>query len=165
MAKFELQLPTGLMQDFQKLHDNANELFGEMTKEGAKVVAENMKSKAPDEIKPFVKISKTYNTPSDDGINTKAYVSGYMPFSNPNRQYFSRGNGGRSGKQYKTTKGVPVDFVAILYEYGRSTAPFPKHPFLRSSFKQKQIEDAMLKRQNKIMDDWFGARDFINNFR
>ena len=159
MAKFNLELPTEVMKDFQKLHNSADEIFGEMTRAGAEVVEKNMNNNAPPLVKGHVKLSKTYKTPSDGGINTKVYVSGYLPFSTPNREFFTRKGG--NGKEYSTNKGVPVDFIAQLYEYGRSTAPFPKHPFMRKSFKKKEIEDAMLKRQDKKFEDLFGASDFL----
>ena len=146
MAKFELELPTDIINTIQKVYDNSDEIFGEMTRAGADVVAHNIRETAPDVIKPYVRKTKTYKTPSDDGINTKAYISGYIPFSG-NRTKFSRAGG--NGKTYVTSKGVPADFLAMLYEYGRSTAPFPKHPFLRKAFKRKEIEEAMLKTQSK----------------
>jgi HK97 gp10 family phage protein len=146
MAKFKMELPTELIKEFETLEKKSEKIFGEMTKAGAEVVAKNVQSNAPNTIKNYVKISKVYKTPSDGGINTKVYVSGYIPFSDPNRKYFSRTNG-KSSTVYKSTEGVPADFLANLYEYGRSTAPFPKHPFLRKSFKKKEIEDAMLQAQ------------------
>ena len=146
MAKFEMQLPTDVIKDAQFLYDNADIIFGKMTEAGAKVVAENIKNNAPDILKPYVKTSVTYRTPSDGGINTKAYISGYIPFSNPNRQFFARRNGS-SSKIYTTTAGVPADFLANLYEYGRSTAPFPKYSFYRKSWVRETIEKAMLKMQ------------------
>lgn len=145
MAKFEMELPTDIMADFQKIHDNADKIFGEMTRAGAEIVERNMINSAPNIIKSHIKITRTYKTPSDGGINTKVYVNGYIPFSDPNRKSFIRSGG--SGKRYSTTKGVPADFLANLYEYGRSNAPFPKHPFLRKSFKKSDIEQAMLKAQ------------------
>ena len=148
MAKFELELPTGIIKDIQKIYDNTDEIFGEMTKAGAEVVANNMKNNAPNILKSYVKTTKIYKTPSDGGINTKAYVSGYIPFSDPNRKFFSRRNGS-SAKIYNTTLGVPAEFLGNLYEYGRSTAPFPKHPWMRKSFKKGDIEKAMLKAQKR----------------
>ena len=147
MARFELELPNDVIKDFQKIFDNSDRIFGDMTRAGAEVVAENVKNNAPSNLKQFVKLTKTYKTPSDDGINTKTYISGYIPFSDPHRKFFTRGNG--SGKSYSTSKGVPADFIAILYEYGRSTSPFPKHPFMRKSFKKSEIEQAMLKKQKE----------------
>lgn len=147
MAKFKLELPTEVLKEIQSVHDNTGEIFGRMTEAGAKVVAENMKTNAPEILRSYVKITKTYRTPTDDGINTKAYVKGYIPFSNPNRKGFTRKGG--SGKTYTSTEGVPAEFLSILYEYGRSTAPFPKHPFLRKSFKKKEIEQAMLEAQKE----------------
>ena len=141
---FKMTLPDELIKEFDKVNKGADKMLGEMTQAGAQAVAENMKNYAPNVLKPFVKLSKVYKTPSDGGINTKAYISGYIPFSDPNRKYFVRGKG-----KANETKGVPADFLAILYEYGRSTSPFPKKPFLRKSFKKKEIEEAMLKAQEK----------------
>ena len=162
MAKFELELPNVIIKGFEKLNKNIDGILGEMTKEGAEYVADNMKANAPSDIKPFVKTSKTYKTPSDGGINTKTYISGYLPFSNPNRSYFERKGG--SGKSYRTNKGVPADFLAQLYEYGRSNAPFPKRPFMRKSFRKKEIERVMLNKQNKMFEDLFGASDFVSDW-
>lgn len=155
MAKFELELPTEIMKDVQFIYDNTENIFGAMTRAGADVVEMNMKSNAPDMIKAFIKKTRTYRTPSDDGINTKVYASGYIPFSDPNRKSFSRKGG--NGKTYTSTEGVPVDFLANLYEYGRSSPSFPKHPFLRKSFNKEQIEKAMLSAQSAesrgLLDD------------
>ena len=148
MAKFQLELPTEIMKDFQKIHDNADEILGEMTRAGAEVAEKNMIASAPSNIRTHIKLSKTYKTPSDGGINTKVYISGYLPFSTPGRKEFSRKGG--NGSSYSTTKGVPADFIAQLYEYGRSTAPFPKHPFMRKSFRKSDIEQAMLKKQREM---------------
>lgn len=147
MATFNLELPSDLMKDLKKVYDNSDKIFGEMTRAGAEVVEANVQNNAPEVLKSHVKVSRTYHTPTDGGINTKVYISGYIPFSDPNRKYFSRSGG--SGKKYKTTDGVPADFLAQIYEYGRSSAPFPKKPFLRKSFKKDQIEQAMLEAQKK----------------
>ena len=133
MAKFKIELPTEVIKEIESVNENTTEIFGKMTQAGAEVVARNMRNNAPTTINGYVKLTKIYRTPSDGGINTKAYVKGYIPFSNPNRKGFSRKGG--SGKVYVSTEGVPAEFLANLYEYGRSTAPFPKHPFLRKSFK------------------------------
>ncbi len=142
MARFEMQLPTEIMKDFQKIYDNSEKIFGEMTKAGAEVAMQNVKASVPrSSMASYVKLSRTYKTPTDDGINTKVYFSGYMPFKG-NRKTFSR-NG------YVTTKGIPVAFLAQVFEYGRSGNPFPKKPFFRKSFKKAMIEKAMLDAQKK----------------
>ena len=149
MAKFQLELPSEIMKDFQKVHDNADKILGDMTKAGADVAMNNIKANLPlSEMGSHVKLSRTYKTPSDDGINTKVYFSGYLPFSDANRKYFTR-SGRSGGKTYSTAKGVPVDFLAILFEYGRSNLPFPKRPFFRKAFNKSQIENAMLDAQRK----------------
>jgi len=147
MARFQMELPTDLMKDIETLEKNSKKIFGEMTKAGAEVVEKNMTNNAPNDLKSHIKISKTYDTPTDGGVNTKVYISGYIPFSDPNRKYFSRSGG--SGKTYRSTEGVPASFLAQLYEYGRSTAPFPKKPFMRKSFRKAEIEAAMMKAQKE----------------
>jgi hypothetical protein len=134
MAKFQLELPTEIMKDIQKIYDNADEIFGEMTRAGAEVVNSNIEANVPQAIKQSpmmrcLKVTKTYKTPSDDGINTKVGFYGY----------FINENGER----------VPAPLVANVFEYGRSNLPFPKHPFLRKSFKKGDIEAAMIKAQKK----------------
>ena len=132
MAKFELQLPSEIMQDFQRIHDNADKIFGEMTKAGAEVVEKNIIANVPQSIRKSkmmncLKVTKTYKTPSDDGINTKVGFFGYF--------------------QNEDGKTVPAPLVANVFEYGRSNSPFPKQPFMRKSFKKSEIEQAMLKAQ------------------
>lgn len=135
MAKFELELPTEIMRDIKSIYENADVLFGEMTRAGAEVVNHNIESNIPQSIRDSkmmecLRITKTYKTPSDDGINTKVGFYGY--FEN------------RDGKI------VPAPLVANVFEYGRSNLPFPKHPFLRKSFKKKDIEEAMLRIQKEM---------------
>lgn len=149
MAKFKMELPSEIMKDFQKIYDNADEIFGEMTRAGAEVVMNNVKASVPlTSMSGHVKLSKTYKTPSDDGINTKVYFSGYLPFKGNRKTFKRRGRSG--GSVYTTTKGIPADFLAQIYEYGRSTSPFPKKPFFRKSFKKAQIEKAMIKAQKQL---------------
>ena len=132
MAIFELELPTEIMADIQRIHDNADEIFGEMTKAGAEVVNANIRANVPQSIKKSkmmqcLKTTRVYKTPSDDGINTKIGFYGY----------FVNEDG----------KTVPAPLVANVFEYGRSGLPFPKQPFMRKSFKKSEIEQAMLQAQ------------------
>lgn len=134
MAKFKMELPTEIMKDFQEIHDNADEIFGRMTRAGAGVVKGNILANAPSGIRKSVmrknlKITVTYKTPSDDGINTKVAFYGY----------FTNEDG----------KTVPAPLVANVFEYGRSNSPFPKQPFLRKSFRKAQIQKAMLEAQKR----------------
>lgn len=126
-----------------------------MTRAGAEVVAQNAKAKAPSELKKHIKVSRTYETPSDGGINTKVYVSGYIPFSNPSRTSFTRRNKA-GGRKYAANAGVPAEFLAIVTEYGTSAryteagayrGRITKKPFFRASFNKGQIESAMRRAQ------------------
>lgn len=150
MATMTVQLPDDVINQFKEVSDNADEIFGGMTRAGAELVWHNVKIQCPNkELASKFKLSKTYKTPSDGGINTKVYCAGYIPFSDPNRKFFSRR--GRAGSAvYHTPKGVPSAFLANMYEYGRSTSYFPKHPFFRNAFKNNQIEQEMLKAQKKL---------------
>lgn len=146
MAQFRATLPDAVINEFKKIHDNTEEIFGSMTKAGAEVAKRNMIANVPNpDLADHVKITRTYKTPTDGGINTKVYISGYLPFRG-NRKGFAR-RGRKGGQIYVTDKGVPADFVALIYEYGRSDRPFPKKPFLRRSFDKKSIEDAMIEAQ------------------
>ena len=134
MAKFEMQLPDEIMKDIQKVYNNSDKIFGEMTKAGAEVVESNIRANVPKSIRnskmmDCLKITKVYKTPSDDGINTKVGFYGYFV-----------------NEEGKT---VPAPLVANVFEYGRSNLPFPKQPFMRKSFKKGDIEQAMLKAQKR----------------
>lgn len=134
MAKFEMELPTEIMKDFEKIYKDSEKIFGEMTRAGAEVVNKNIQANVPQSIRQSkmmdcLKMTRTYKTPSDDGINTKIGFYGY--FVNEDK------------------KTVPAPLVANVFEYGRSNAPFPKQPFMRKSFKKNEIKDAMLKAQKR----------------
>lgn len=133
MAKFEGELPTELIQQFEKLQMNTEKMLEEMTKAGAQCVYKRMKAFAPDVLRDHIKITRSYKTPSDDGMNTKVMITGY--FVN------------RWGQT------VPAPLVANVFEYGRSNLPFPKHPFLRRSFNKGEIETAMLSVQGKYIQE------------
>lgn len=135
MARFEMQLPDEIMKDVQRLNDNYEAIFGGMTKAGAEVAMQNIVASVPSGIRESnmmscLKITRTYRTPSDDGINTKVGFYGY--FIN------------------KDGVLTPAPLVANVFEYGRSNAPFPKQPFLRKSFSKGRIEKAMLDAQRTL---------------
>lgn len=133
MAKFELELPTVVMDQINQIYENADHIFGEMTKAGAEVALSNIKATVPasfhgSNIMKCLYMTRTYNTPSDDGINTKVGFYGYFINSKGEK--------------------VPAPLVANVFEYGRSD--FPKHPFLRKAFRKSQIESAMLDAQSRL---------------
>lgn len=135
MARFKAELPAEIMKDFDKVYGDTEKIFGEMVKAGGEVVKGNISANLPSGISSSVgmmrclKMTKVYKTPSDDGINVKVGFYGY----------FTNEHGQR----------VPAPLVANVFEYGRSNAPFPKHPFLRRSFRKAQIEAAMLSAQRR----------------
>ena len=135
MAKFNMELPTEIMKDFDKVYKNSDEIFGGMTKAGAEVVLSNVKDNMPaslrdSDIMSCLRLTKVYKTPSDGGINTKVGFFGYF-----------------TNEDHKKT---PAPLVANMFEYGSSKRKYPKRPFFRKSFSKAQIEKAMLKAQKKL---------------
>lgn len=137
MAKFEEQLPTELLGQFEFLDKNTETMLKQMTREGAKKVLANVKANVPQSfpksgIMKCLKLTRSYKTPSDDSINTKVAFYGY--FTN------------EDGKE------TPAPLVCNLFEYGRSNGPsYPRHPFMRRSFVASEIEAAMKKVQDKYL--------------
>lgn len=158
MAHFQQELPTDILKDFDFLQKNAIEIFGGMTRAGAKVVKEQIATNAGRVFNPKtavklnkrLKITRTYETPSDGGINTKVAYYGYIPREN--------------GKPFKikggTYKGVPAPLLAALREFGASGKGempaelrryWTKAPFVRPAFDNKgAIEKAMLRAQKEL---------------
>lgn len=136
MARYEMELPTELLSIFSTLEKTEKKMLQDMTKAGAKVVLKNIEHNVPSSfhgsnIMKCLKVTKSYETPSDDGINTKVAFYGYFV----NKQ-------GRK---------VPAPLVCNVFEYGRSN--FPKKPFLRRAFKNAEIEKAMLEVQKKYIKE------------
>ena len=134
MARFVMELPTDIIKDFQKIYDDYDNIVGEMTRAGAEAVYHNIEANVPEGIRKSkmmgcLKMTQTYKTPSDGGINTKVGFYGYF--------------------QDEEGRKTPAPLVANVFEYGRSSLPFPKRPFIRKSFKKDQIEQAMLKVQKQ----------------
>ena len=90
---------------------------------------------------------KTYKTPSDDGINNKVAVYGYIKKG----KTYKRKNSYK-GKKTGTyeSDGVPAPLVVIQREYGNSRGE-KKIPIFRPAFKKSQIESVMLKVQEKYL--------------
>lgn len=139
MAAFDEQLPTELMEQFEFLDKSTDTMLKEMTREGAKKVLANVKANVPPSfresgIMKCLKLTRSYKTPSDDGVATKVAFYGY----------FMNKNGKKSHK-------TPAPLVCNLFEYGRSNSPYPRHPFMRRSFVSGEIESAMKKVQDKYL--------------
>lgn len=134
MAKFDVEIPDDLIKEFEKLDIDTEKMMGEMTKVGAKVVEKNILKNMPKSLKNSsiiycLKTTKVYKTKSDDAVNTKIAFYGY----------------------FKNKRGIitPAPLVANIFEHGTSTVR--KQPFLRKSFKKSEIEQEMLKVQEKYM--------------
>lgn len=150
MANFEMTLPTDIMNDIRKIEANADAIFGKMTKAAAEATASNIRANAPtQELKNSITVSKTYKTPSDDGINNKVMVTGYQ---NGGGYAFTRRGRATNSTKYTTYKGKPMEFIAKVLEYGTSPrwtdkgayrGYVGKKPFFRKGFKPEQITQIM----------------------
>lgn len=134
MARFNSELPSDLLKEFEQLDINAEKMMGEMTKVGAEVVYKKVLKNMPksfnnSEIMKCFKITKIYKTKTDDGINTKVGFYGY----------------------FKNKRGIeePAPLVANVFEHGTSTVN--KQAFMRKSFKKSEIEAEMKKVQDKYL--------------
>lgn len=133
MAGFNVELPNELIKSFQKLEANTEEMLSDMTRAGAEVVYKQVKSnmkssfKSTESLEKGLKITKSYRTPSDDGINTKVGFYGY------------------------DEDGIPIPLKALAREYGTSRGE-KKKPFFRKAFRQESaITNAMKKAQEKYI--------------
>lgn len=136
MAKFDAELPTNLLKNFEELEIATPKMIDEMVLAGANVSLNNIKKnmkkvfKNTDNLEKCLYITKNYKTPTDGGTNRKVYVYGY--FEND------------SGKK------VPAPLVFMAREYGTSSGE-KKKPFFRKSFNKSQIETAMNTVQEKYL--------------
>lgn len=141
MAYFDAEVPKEVLKSLEKLENCCEKMFGEMTKAGAEVVYKNVKSnmksafKTTKSLEKGLKITKVYKTPSDDGINVYVGFYGYDTDNKPT---------------IKHPQGTPIPLIAQAREYGTSKGEMKK-PFFRKSFKKTQIEQEMLKTQEKYI--------------
>ena len=133
MAGFNVELPNELIKSFQELEANTEEMLSDMTRAGAEVVYKQVKSnmkssfKSTESLEKGLKITKSYRTPSDDGINTKVGFYGY------------------------DEDGIPIPLKALAREYGTSRGE-KKKPFFKKAFRQESaITNAMKKAQEKYI--------------
>jgi len=152
MARFQIELPNDIIKEFEKLNQNSHKMLEEMTQAGAEVVYKNVKSNMKysfsnsNELEKYLKITKSYKTPSDGGVNTKIGFYGYYK---PESRTFSLTS--KSGTTY-SYNGVPIPLIIRAREFGSSSGEIKK-PFFRKSFNKSQIEKAMLKAQEKYIKE------------
>ena len=142
MARFNAELPNDLMKVFDELETNSYTIFGEMCKAGAEVVYKKVCNnlgrafKRTETVLKGLKVTKVYETPSDDGINVHVGFYGY----NTDKKTKAHPNG------------VPIPLIANAREYGTSSGE-KKKPFFRKAFAKSDIEQAMLKVQEKYIKE------------
>ena len=134
MAHFNSEIPNDLIKSFEELAVATPQMMGEMTKAGAETVKRTVQNnlskafKSTDRLSKCLFVSKTYRTPSDDSINNKVMIYGYLD----------------------AQKKHPAPLVAMAREYGTSRGE-AKKPFFRKSFKKQEIENAMKQIQEKYL--------------
>lgn len=140
MAKFKAELPNDLMKVFEDLETNTPQMMGEMCRAGAEVVYKKVVSNLgkafarTETLLKGLKITKVYNTPSDDGINVHVGFYGY------DKDKVTKAH----------PKGVPIPLIAMAREYGTSSGE-QKKPFFRKAFSKKEIEQAMMEVQDRYI--------------
>ena len=133
MAGFNVELPNELIKSFQELEANTEEMLSDMTRAGAEVVYKQVKSnmkssfKSTESLEKGLKITKSYRTPSDDGINTKVGFYGY------------------------DEDGIPIPLKALAREYGTSRGEKKKPFFIKALRQESAITNAMKKAQDKYI--------------
>lgn len=139
MAKAKFEIPKELINQMKKLEQDTPEMMKSMVEAGAETVLERMRSNAPQGMKSSPQLmaclgtTRPYEAPSDDSINVKVGFAGY----------FTNEDGVKT----------PAPLVANVFEYGRSSSPFPKQPFMRKSFNKSAITKAMEQAQKKYIPE------------
>lgn len=130
MAKFDMEVPNDVINKFQELDRNFDKIFGEMVDKAGdyvySLIRANMSRvfKSTKSLEQGLKKTKVYKTQSDDGINVHIGFYGY------------------------NEEGIPIPLIAMAREYGTSSGE-AKKPFLRKSFKKKEIEAVMQSVEDK----------------
>lgn len=155
MARMVMQLPDDLIKQFEEMSRSSEEMVGEMTQEGAKVVYKNIINKMnmvfdnPDDLKKHLKITKVYKSKYDDGINTKVAFYGY--YKEGERKFNITKNLKNGTRRTYSYNGVPVPLIVMAREFGSSRGEAAK-PFVLPSFNHSQIRQAMLQKQNEFFN-------------
>lgn len=151
MARFEIKVPTELMNELTKLGKNTPKMIEEMEQAGADVVYKNVKAnmknsfKDSSKLEPYLKITKTYRT-KDGSVNTKVGFYGKYKEGSSKFKVTSK-----SGREYNYDY-IPVPLIVRAREFGSSSGE-SKKPFYRKSWNNNQIESAMLKVQKKYIKE------------
>ena len=132
MAKIDMELPNDVINKFQELDRNSDKIFGEMVEKAGESVYQLIRANmnrvfdSTKSLEKGLKKTRIYKTPSDDGINMHIGFYGY------------------------NDEGIPIPLIAMAREYGTSSGE-AKKPFLRKSFKKKEIEAVMQSVEDKYI--------------
>ena len=153
MAKMDMEVPNEILKKFEELDKNYDKIFGEMVDKGGEYVLQlvraNMKKafETTGSLEQGLRKTRVYKTPSDDGINVHIGFYGYTKSDAPVKVTTTS----KKGKKYTYERsGIPIPLIAMAREFGTSRGE-AKKPFLRKSFKKKEIEAIMQSVQNKYI--------------
>lgn len=142
MASLDIELPTDLLADIDKLDKKLDGITAAMVEAGGKTVYNRVMQNLPPALKSSnfkdcIKQTKTYKTPTDGAINSKVMVVD---------DYFTNHLGKRT----------PAPLIANIFEYGRSAESLHgavvKKPFFRKSINNNEILNAMYEAKVKASD-------------
>lgn len=139
MAKFDATIGNDIMQQMAKLERTSEGVMGEMVQAGADAVLRNIRSNMRSSYKTTRSLeaglgkTRTYKTPSTDGIAVKVGFRGYSPH--------------RASGKFKS--GVPIPLIASARERGTKRGERAK-PFFKRSFNKSAIEAEMKRVEPKL---------------
>lgn len=146
MARFDIEMPTELIKTLKELGVESRYMLRDMVRAGGEVALNNMSNNLPaafagSDIINCMMVTNAYKT-RDGAINVKVGFTGYFTPKKPVGQKWIDERG---------TDKMAAELVANIFEHGRSSSQFPKHPFIRRSFNAAQIEAAMIKVQDSYL--------------
>lgn len=131
MAKFNGEIDTDTLKQLQSRDQDANKMMSEMVQAGAEVAIGNVQTNMgrsfsnTRHLLAGLRITRTYRTPSDDGINAKVGFWGTHPT-----------------KKDGAGRPVALALIAMAREYGTVRGERAV-PFFRRSFNKGAINSAM----------------------
>lgn len=142
MARFQADIDNGILQSMERMERGSEAVMGEMVNAGADTVLRNIRANMRSSFKSTRSLeqglgkTRTYKTPSTDGIAVKVGFRGYSP----------------TRKTKRFNSGVPIPLIAIAREKGTKRGE-AKKPFFRKSFNKSAITASMKQVEPKLFKD------------
>lgn len=156
MARFEMNIPTAIINEMENLTNNCDEMIKAMCMAGAEVAKQKIYMGMPAELKKYatpktLNVTKSYIMQSTGARAVYVWFGGYKQDLNETLwdAKYSGGYTKEKAKAFRKEAGTPLELIANMFEYGSKKRNYPKHPFLRKAFHKREIERAMLKAQKQ----------------